>query len=244
MVSTADKNLSVDELRIISDDLLDLSRALSIGADELMTRHLIDSNESRGITRIIPRISDLFEIIKLRSFTTIVTDLGNSANCLKNTINKAAIVVEDPSDTDDVINISTSLFNLFDELLEAFQTDRSAAIAQFIDQIDSYTESASILADSPSLLRAIRPSASHVLSTANDGLNNVTLRTNISGQKIIQDVDISRQRYYEFTPRRLAILDLIAYAEGTDREIGNTKKVTILFIALRLFQITLIIHAE
>lgn len=42
--------------------------------------------------------------------------------------------------------------------------------------------------------------------------------------KIIKELDISKQIYYELTPERLAILDLIAYTEGTDREIGKTKK--------------------
>lgn len=42
--------------------------------------------------------------------------------------------------------------------------------------------------------------------------------------KIIQAVDTSRQIYYELTPQRLAVLDLIAWTEGTDREIGKDKK--------------------
>jgi muramidase (phage lysozyme) len=42
--------------------------------------------------------------------------------------------------------------------------------------------------------------------------------------KIIQPIDVSQHQYYELTPERLAILDLIAYTEGTDREIGKTKK--------------------
>lgn len=41
--------------------------------------------------------------------------------------------------------------------------------------------------------------------------------------KIIQKIDIEKQLYYELTPQRLAILDLIAWTEGTDREIGKTK---------------------
>lgn len=41
--------------------------------------------------------------------------------------------------------------------------------------------------------------------------------------KIIQAVDTSRQLYYELTPQRLAILDLIAWTEGTDKEIGKSK---------------------
>lgn len=44
------------------------------------------------------------------------------------------------------------------------------------------------------------------------------------GTKIIQDLDKNNQIYYELTPQRLAVLDLIAFTEGTDREIGNTKK--------------------
>ena len=42
-------------------------------------------------------------------------------------------------------------------------------------------------------------------------------------KKIIQDKDESKQLYYELTPERLAILDLIAYTEGTDRDINKTK---------------------
>lgn len=45
-----------------------------------------------------------------------------------------------------------------------------------------------------------------------------------AGTKIIQDKDVSRQLYYELTPQRLAILDLIAFTEGTDQEIGGTQK--------------------
>jgi muramidase (phage lysozyme) len=45
-----------------------------------------------------------------------------------------------------------------------------------------------------------------------------------AGTKIIKGLDIPNQIYYELTPQRLAVLDLIAYTEGTDREIGKTKK--------------------
>ncbi|NET08381.1 MAG: glycoside hydrolase family 104 protein [Merismopedia sp. SIO2A8] len=41
--------------------------------------------------------------------------------------------------------------------------------------------------------------------------------------KIIKPLDIKKQIYYELTPERLAILDLIAYTEGTDKTIGSTK---------------------
>lgn len=53
--------------------------------------------------------------------------------------------------------------------------------------------------------------------------SNATTENNMA-KKIIQDKDVSKQLYYELTPERLAILDLIAYTEGTDQEIGNTKK--------------------
>lgn len=42
--------------------------------------------------------------------------------------------------------------------------------------------------------------------------------------KIIQSINIEKQFYYELTPQRLAILDLIAWTEGTDREVGKTKR--------------------
>jgi muramidase (phage lysozyme) len=48
--------------------------------------------------------------------------------------------------------------------------------------------------------------------------------TTKTGSKLIKGLDIPHQIYYELTPERLAVLDLIAFTEGTDREIGNTKK--------------------
>ena len=42
--------------------------------------------------------------------------------------------------------------------------------------------------------------------------------------KVLFPKDVSKQIYYELTPYRLAILDLIAYTEGTDRELGKDKK--------------------
>lgn len=54
--------------------------------------------------------------------------------------------------------------------------------------------------------------------------------------KIIQDKDVSKQLYYELTPERLAILDLIAYTEGTDREIGKTKKGYNILFGFDLFE--------
>ncbi len=42
--------------------------------------------------------------------------------------------------------------------------------------------------------------------------------------KLIQSINTDEQLYYEITPKRAAILDLIAYTEGTDRQIGGTKQ--------------------
>ncbi|MEM8723806.1 MAG: hypothetical protein AAGE84_31775 [Cyanobacteria bacterium P01_G01_bin.39] len=118
------------------------------------------------------------------------------------------------------LKLAVGVFNLIDELLWAIQEDQPAKIAGFIDEINSLANpsATTILPDSP-ITPVLSPPLIPVTATAE---STQPSRSDIG--KIIQDVDISKQFYYELTPRRLAILDLIAYAEGTDREIGNTKK--------------------
>lgn len=42
------------------------------------------------------------------------------------------------------------------------------------------------------------------------------------GAKILEPVDVAHQIYYELTPERRAVLDLIGFTEGTDRKIDKT----------------------
>lgn len=218
----ANTDLTINELRNLSDELIDLRRAILLGREELKARGEISQNEYEGMGRTWVLVNDLFEVVKNRAFAVITSDLSNVTSRLRDSMRKAEIVIASAQNAVNTLKLAVGVFNLIDGLLLAIQEDRPAEIAEFINEIDSLANptEGTILPDSP--ITSVLPPPPILVPTAAEPAPTQPTRSDIG--KIIQDVDISKQFYYELTPRRLAILDLIAYAEGTDREIGNTKK--------------------
>lgn len=206
-------DLKINELRNLSDELINLRRALLFRRDELRAKNAISLNEYEGMGRTWDLVNDLFEVIKLRAFNTIASDLNDATSRLRDSMRKAEISIASAQDRVNTLKLSVGIFNLIDEILLAFQTNQPAKIVEIVNDIDNLTKlSTGVILPEPPITRVL-PSPPVTLPNSRSDIGT-----------IIQDVDISKQFYYELTPRRLAILDLIAYAEGTDKEIGNTKK--------------------
>ncbi|MEM8723805.1 MAG: hypothetical protein AAGE84_31770 [Cyanobacteria bacterium P01_G01_bin.39] len=87
----ADKDLTINELRNLSDELINLRRAILLGREELKARGEIGQNEYEGMGRTWVLVNDLFEVVKNKAFALITSDLDDATSRLRDSMRKAEI---------------------------------------------------------------------------------------------------------------------------------------------------------
>ncbi len=215
--------ISIDEFRSLTDQIINLRRALLFGRDRLWVRGEIDQNKYDDMGRSWALVGELFEEIKFRTFTAVASNLNNATSRLSESMRMAELVIASAQSAVDTYNLASRVFDLLDEIFVGIENNTTANIASIIGEIDDLVGAAPALVSNPQAPPSSPIPESMPLSARLASGGTAPPPVSSIG-RILQDVDVAKQFYYELTPRRMAILDTIAWAEGTDRNINTTKE--------------------